>query len=129
MKTLNYLFIIYMFFFNLIFSQDEVGNFVFEGNSRNYEVYLPENIAPNLPLVISMHGRTLNIYTHKTYTRMHKDADTMGFVLVYPQGIGNSWNTGIIDPSLSLSEANDVGFISALIDTMKSSGSSFIMSF
>jgi len=43
----------------------------------------------------------------------------MGFVLVYSQGINDGWNTGFVDPTRNYPNTNDVGFISALIDTMK----------
>jgi polyhydroxybutyrate depolymerase len=54
------------------------------------------------------HGRLLEL------------ADQNGFAVVYPEGVGKSWNDFRKDP---ISEAHrtdrdDVGFISALIDTM-----------
>ena len=72
-----------------------------------------------MPLVISIHGYTEDIAWYKDYTRMHEIADTMGYVIVYPQGIINSWNAGVVDPNDSYPNTDDVGFISALIDTMK----------
>ncbi|MCB0744623.1 MAG: hypothetical protein KDC67_12010, partial [Ignavibacteriae bacterium] len=99
---------------------DEVGNFIFDGLDRRYEVYLPQNITSNMPLVISIHGYSEDIAWYKDYTRMHEAADTMGYVIVYPQGISKSWNVGVVNPNESYPSTDDVGFISALIDTMKS---------
>ena len=75
-------------------AQDYTGHFTFDEKPRSYEVYLPQNFEPNMPLVISIHGSGETVYWYKTYTAMHEVADTMGFVLVYPQGIGNSWTVG-----------------------------------
>jgi len=76
-----------------------------------------------MPLVISLHGYTETIQWYKTYTLLHEVADTSGFITVYPQAPRPGWNNGIFDPvntSLNdIPDRNDVGFISALIDTLK----------
>lgn len=96
------------------------GSFNFDGHNRTYEVYLPHNFTSNMPLVISIHGITETVAWYKDYTRMHETANTMGYVIVYPQGIGNSWNTGMVNPMRNFPNTDDVGFFSALVDTMKS---------
>ncbi len=104
-----------------IFAQSYSGNFKFEGRNRVYEVYLPQNFKPNMPLVISLHGFLESIEWYKTYTLLHEIADTAGFITVYPAAIDKSWNSGLISPGWPEidSTINDVGFISALIDTLK----------
>ena len=103
---------------------DYTGRFEFEGYDRKYEVYLPQNFQSNMPLVISIHGRWETIDWYKDYTVMHEYADTMGYVLVYPQGTnvpgeaGYSWNAGIKNNG-NFPTTDDVGFISALIDRIK----------
>ena len=106
--------------FKIYFAQDEISSFEFDGYTRLYEVYLPQNFTSNMPLVVSIHGISETVNWYKTYTRMHETADTMGYVIVYPQGIGNSWNAGIVNPNRYFPDTDDVGFISSLIDTMKS---------
>ena len=100
-------------------AQDYVGSFVFDGYEREYEVYLPQDFQANMPLVVSLHGGTETVSWYKGYTAMHEVTDTMGFVIVYPGGIGGSWNCGLIEPGEYFPNTDDVGFISALIDTMK----------
>jgi len=100
-------------------AQDYIGSFEFDGHERKYEVYLPQDFQAKMPLIVSIHGITENVYWYKTYTEMHEVADTLGYVIVYPQGIGNSWNAGMIHPDRYFPDTDDVGFISALIDTMK----------
>jgi len=100
------------------------GSFEFDGHVRIYEVYLPQNFEPNMPLVISIHGRWEDIQWYKDYTEMHTVADTMGFVLVFPQGTADpggtlfSWNIGL-EGFGEFPKTDDVGFISTLIDTVK----------
>ncbi len=125
MKTLqNYVltsFTIFLLFLmqTFIHAQDYAGSFEFDGYYRKYEVYLPQNFQANMPLVVSIHGVTETVFWYKTYIVIHEVADTLGFVIVYPQGIINSWNAGVIDPNYNFPVTDDVGFISALIDTMK----------
>lgn len=108
-----------------LLAQDYSGSFEFEGRTRNYEVYLPENFQPNMPLVFAMHGYTENIQFIKDYTLLHEYADTAGFVVVYPEGSYTStgksgWNTGLRNHPFGQQNttSDDVGFLSTLIDTL-----------
>ncbi|UCH14594.1 MAG: T9SS type A sorting domain-containing protein [Bacteroidales bacterium] len=102
-------------------AQMQTGNFKFEGRNRNYEVYLPQNFKPDMPLIIALHGYTETIQWFKDYTLLHEITDTAGFITVYPAAIDKSWNSGLIAPGWPYIDTtvNDVGFISALIDTLK----------
>ena len=87
-----------LIFQNISFAQSQTGSFEFDGRTRNYEVYLPQNFQSNLPAIISLHGYTETIAWYKDYTRLHEVADTMGFIVVYPAAIDKSWNSGLIAP-------------------------------
>ena len=76
-------------------AQMQTGSFEFEGRTRNYEVYLPQNFQSNMPVVISLHGYG-TIQWYKNYTLLHEFADTSGFITVYPAAINNGWNAGLI---------------------------------
>jgi polyhydroxybutyrate depolymerase len=88
--------------------------FNFEGIERSYKVHLPPDYTPDslYPLVFNMHGYGSNAIEQQLYSGFDFVADTAGIILVYPNGVDNTWNvygsTGV----------NDGGFISALIDTM-----------
>ncbi len=93
------------------------------GEMRSYRQYLPTgfNVStePNLPLIIAMHGIGDNM-TNFSNVGFDNIADTARFIVVYPQGMPNilsqnSWNNG----TLLASGANDIGFLSMLLDTMK----------
>lgn len=92
------------------------GTFPFEGTDRSYLVYLPADYLPgdSRPLLFALHGLTQNGNLMMQFTGFNDYADQYGFIVVYPDGISNSWNVGIPGGS----SANDVGFLSALIDTL-----------
>lgn len=93
------------------------------GDVRSYRQYLPTGFnavtEPNLPLIIALHGIGDNM-TNFSNVGFDNIADTARFLVVYPQGklnvfSQNSWNNG----TLLSSSADDIGFLSMLIDTMK----------
>lgn len=88
--------------------------FTFEGLQRSYKVHLPLDYDPDslYPLVFNLHGLGSNAIEQQLYSGFDFVADTAGLITVYPNGVDNTWN--INQPS----GINDVGFISALIDTM-----------
>ncbi len=92
------------------------GSISFEGLSRTYTVYLPAayTSGDHLPLLFSLHGLTQTGNTMMQFTGFNTYADQYNFIVVYPDGINNSWNVGFSGGST----ANDVGFLSALIDTL-----------
>ncbi|MFC2115150.1 T9SS type A sorting domain-containing protein [Bacteroidota bacterium] len=100
-----------------IYAQSYLSSFEFEGLIRKYEVNLPQNFQANMPVVFCIHGWTEDINWIRDYTKLHRFADTSGFIIVYPNAYGIGWNIG--HPlTESNSRVNDVGFISALIDTL-----------
>lgn len=102
-------------------AQIEPGSFEFEGLTRNYIVFLPQNYQPNMPVVFNLHGYTYTAGWHVDYTLMNNVADTAGFIVVYPNAIPPGFNGGvwIPDPPHLDTTINDVGFVSALIDTIE----------
>ena len=103
------------------YAQDSTaGSFEFDGHLRYYEVFLPHNFEPNMPMVLVLHGCPYTIKLFKPEIVMHQIADTLGFVLVYAEGIEQCWNFGpnSILSGFSIPDTDDVGFLSALIDTM-----------
>jgi polyhydroxybutyrate depolymerase len=84
-----------------------------------YTAYIPASYqtGTDVPLVFNLHGYTSNVAQQMLYGNMTNQSDDSGFILVYPQGLedGNGithwnagWGTGV----------DDLGFISALIDSM-----------
>ncbi|MEI6062713.1 MAG: PHB depolymerase family esterase [Bacteroidota bacterium] len=92
------------------------GSFMFDGISRSWVVYLPVNYSPgnSYPLLLALHGLTQTGAGMMQFTGFNSIADTANFIVAYPNGIGNAWNVGFAGGST----ADDVGFLSALIDTL-----------
>jgi len=102
------------------FAQGEIvtDSFEFEGHKRDYSVFLPQNFQPNMPAIINIHGFNQSIQNLMDYTMLNDLADSEGFIVIYPVGTGLKWNSGAED-GRPLPDINDVGFISALIDTLE----------
>ncbi|NLI97475.1 hypothetical protein GX441_02305 [bacterium] len=99
------------------------GGFEFDEVYRNYVLHIPPqyNEDDSLPLLINIHGGNGTPQQQETMTGMNTKADSEGFFVLYPNGtmlpVGYfGWNAG----EWTHSGVDDVGFISALLDTLKS---------
>lgn len=101
-------------------------SFVYDNLKRTFKIFLPSNYErySRLPLVIALHGRggtseSMILLTRKGFNKL---AEKDGFIVVYPDGIELNWNDGRIDEESNdrahRENIDDVGFISALIDSM-----------
>ncbi len=108
---------------NGIFAQFSNRTMMVGSLNRQYRQYLPTafNAAtePGVPLVIAMHGLGDNM-TNFSGVGFQHIADTARFIVVYPNGTlnafsQNAWNNG----TLLSSSADDITYLSMLIDTMK----------
>jgi polyhydroxybutyrate depolymerase len=106
--------------------KDLRSSFMHDSLKRTFIIYIPSSYdkTVQLPLVIALHGRGANgasmiILTHKGFNKM---ADNDGFIMVYPDGIELNWNDGRMDEEANdrahRENIDDVGFLSALIDSM-----------
>jgi len=102
-------------FANGLAAQTITGSIQHNGIQRDYRLHLPPNLLPGSkpPLVFNLHGFTSNATQQETYSDMNAVADTAGFIVCYPNGIGNAWNIGVAGGST----ADDLGFIATLIDS------------
>ena len=102
----------------LLPAQTQTGSFTYGGATRDYRFYVPGSYNANTPtaLVFNLHGYTSNAGQQEIYSGMNSVADTAGFIVVYPNGIGNAWNSGFTPPYNG--GTDDVGFLSQLIDVM-----------
>lgn len=93
-------------------------SFTHDGLLRSYIVHLPLNYNPanQYPLVVNMHGLSNTAAIQETYTAMNAVSDTGNFIIIYPDAYGTtSFNAGFNSPYNS--GVDDLGFISALLDT------------
>jgi polyhydroxybutyrate depolymerase len=68
----------------------------------------------NFPMLLALHGLTQTGNGMMGFSNFNLYAEQYGFIVVYPNGVSNSWNVGFPGGST----ADDVGFLIALIDTV-----------
>jgi polyhydroxybutyrate depolymerase len=116
MKNMYALFILMLLICGSAFAQSD--SFVVDGVYRNYILYLPAgyNASSHYPLVLSLHGYTSNASQEELYTQGDVSADANNYIIAYPNGIANYWNSW--GPPGTIYGADDVKFLTALIDTI-----------
>lgn len=89
---------------------------VHEGLVRTYNVYVPNSIngSQPSPVVLNFHGLGSDANQQQFYTLFNQVAQQEKFIVVYPNGVNNAWNSGAVAQGI----ANDVGFVADLIDTL-----------
>ena len=121
MKKPTLLFSALLLFFNLFSQQQMIKNLFFDGQNRNYIVYIPSSYdgTTQVPLVFNFHGGGGTSSDFLNYENdMRPIADTANFIAVYPQAAvdptdgSNSWL------HKTPTTHNDVNFIEAIIDTL-----------
>ena len=94
------------------------------GLKRSYVVHVPQRHrgqAP-MPVVLALHGATMNGPMMAWFTELNCKADEAGFLAVYPNGTGKRssffWNSGKCCGSAVKENVDDVAFIDALLDDL-----------
>lgn len=96
------------------------GSISHNGINRDYRLYVPSGYSmsdTSLALVFNMHGFTSDAAQQEQSSQMNIIAENENFLVCYPNGINRSWNVGWTFGS----NADDVGFISSLIDSLTDS--------
>ena len=98
-------------------SPAQSSSITFAGIARTYVVFRPPSLDPKqpVPLVIAFHGYTVDAKWMEETTHFDALAENAGFVVVYPQGTGNSFNAG---SCCGNNTNDDAGFTKALIDKL-----------
>jgi len=91
------------------------------GHTRRFRLVVPESAQPGpAPLVLNLHGLVENVKLHEWYTAMDEAAGARGMIVVYPQGLGNSWNAGPACCGRARDEGvDDVRFLRDLVREME----------
>lgn len=99
------------------------------GMERSYILYVPASVNGSrpVPLVFVFHGGTGNAKSAIVMSGFNKVADENGFLVVYPNGTGPlsddkilTWNTGVCCGFAHRNNVDDVGFVRAIVDDVKS---------
>lgn len=91
-----------------------------QGINRTFIIHIPDQYKAShpLPLVINFHGRKGTSEQQAEMTRFHELADREGFIVVEPQGVDRSWNTGTCCADAYERGIDDIGFTRQLLDTL-----------
>jgi polyhydroxybutyrate depolymerase len=109
-------------FLLFIVSYAQYDTLNYDGIDRAYLLHVPPSYDGLLavPLVVVLHPYSGNPSGFQSETGFSNKADANNFIVVYPEGTGSprSWNAGNCCGSAMTNNIDDVGFISALIDTL-----------
>ncbi len=108
---------------------DDRRSFAFNGLTRSYIVRTPAGIgrpgtSPGLPVVLVLHGGGGNAVNAEAMSGFSTLVERERIIVVYPEGTGRfrtmllTWNAQHCCGSAMEQRVDDVGFISALIDTL-----------
>ena len=105
-----------------LFAQQTTEYMFYDGNNREYILYIPSSYISSqpTPILFAFHGGTGYADDFMNYEADFRPiADTAGFILVYPQALGDPldcFNSSWLhkDPT----DHKDIFFIEALIDTL-----------
>jgi polyhydroxybutyrate depolymerase len=97
------------------------------GLKRTYVVHVPEghDRKTPMPVVLALHGATMNGPMMAWFSGLSRKADEAGFIAVYPNGTGRfssfTWNGGNCCGLAVQNQVDDVAFINALLDDLMES--------
>jgi len=93
-----------------------------DGLTRTYLLYRPASLGPESrpPLVVVMHGYSGRASGVESHYHWDDEADRGGFVVVYPDGIERSWNSGNCCATAFVKKIDDVKFLTALVQRLES---------
>jgi polyhydroxybutyrate depolymerase len=115
-----------LIFFPVLSGGVQKNSILHDNLKRTFLIHIPSFYSKpgKLPLLIALHGRGGNSESMILITRngFNKLSDKDRFIVVYPDGIEQNWNDGRSDEEADdrahRENIDDVGFISALIDSM-----------
>jgi polyhydroxybutyrate depolymerase len=84
---------------------------------RSYVFYVPKSYDARkpTPIVLALHGATMNADAMVYLSGLNSKSDDAGFVVVYPNGVLATWNSG----GQTFNAADDVGFIGMVLDDLE----------
>jgi polyhydroxybutyrate depolymerase len=90
------------------------------GRQRTARVHVPASYDPKkpIPVLLNFHGRMSNPSQQALLSKTTPKADAAGFVVVYPAGVGDTWNAGLCCGEAQSNDIDDVGFTRALLDEL-----------
>ena len=125
MKKLDFFFLlIFILLFKISLSQSFISQTIYyDGNNREYELYIPENYNDSnaVPLLFNFHGGNGTASDQIYLSDMRSLADENNFIIVYPQAIADPTDDGSLNWIFKGdSDHDDIYFIESIIDELSS---------
>jgi len=117
------LIILFLLPFILFAQQQSDRTLFYDGNNREYILYVPENYDDinSLPVLFNFHGGNGLASDWLSMSDMRSLADTAGCILVYPQALGDPDDDGSFNwLHKGDTDHDDIYFIEAIIDALSS---------
>ena len=84
--------------------------------SRDYRMFVPGRLAGRAhPLLVVLHQLHGSAFGFEHRSGLDAGAERRGVVVVYPDGLGHSWNAGTCCQPAAGDSVDDVGFLAAVI--------------
>ena len=116
--------LIFILIFKTSLSQDFISQTIYyDGNNREYELYIPENYNDSnvVPLLFNFHGGNGTMSDQIYLSDMRSLADENNFIIVYPQAIADPTDDGSLNWIFKGdSDHDDIYFIESIIDELSS---------
>lgn len=98
---------------------DTSRSITIDGVTRGYTVHVPPTYDNSTltPLVLDFHAMGMTAEWQRNTSGFLELSDQQGFVVVWPQGLDNTWNVG---PCCGTQDADDFAFVTALIRELSS---------
>jgi len=106
----------------VVFAGDHNLKLKHGGRNRSYILHVPTGYDGTraLPLVIMLHGGFGDGAGAARFYGWSEKADAEGFLVAYPDGVNRAWNAGHCCGRPQRVDVDDVGFLAAMIDDIKS---------
>jgi polyhydroxybutyrate depolymerase len=89
------------------------------GTSRTFHLYRPQGLPDGAPLVVMLHGGFGNGAQAEHSYNWDSEADNGHFLVAYPDGLVRAWNAGSCCGEPQRTNADDVGFITAMVGVIE----------
>lgn len=104
------------------FDRTVVRTIEVDGRRRSYRLHIPDGAVAEgpVPLVLIFHGGGSTARGMERESGFSELADRAGFIAVYPEGVGRSWNDGrgLGSTAAAREGVDDVQFVRRLIDVL-----------
>src|SRR5262245_19492904 len=87
------------------------------GRTRTFLVHVPASYTGRfpVPLVLDLHGLTGTSGQQANLSGFREKSDEVGFIVVWPQGVSNSWNAYGCCGTANSQNIDDPGFLRAVV--------------